>query len=492
MSSPQILIIDDEAALRQVLCAAVEQGGYSVLTAADAKEASARLTKGDIDIALCDVCMPGMSGIELMQKTRASGVDTTFIMMTAFASVDTAIQAIKAGAQDYMIKPVCTEEILHRIAQAAAVRGLRDENRVLRKAVLGNRDDRFHFSAPSMQALDRLVGKVAPTESTVLITGESGTGKGVIARSIHEQSFRAEGPFIPVNCGAIPENLIESEFFGHLKGAFTSADRSRKGLFLQADKGTLFLDEIGELPLPMQTKLLHAIEDKEIRAVGSEQARRVDVRIIAATNRNFSAMVKEGKFREDLYFRVSVFQVHVPPLRERQQDIPALLRFLLKRSRMSGHSDRPLGIDPAAEEMLLRYAWPGNVREMENVINRACILADGVTITVADLPPEVTDMNTVATHALRRNIPTMPGGTGGTGAQAQFEPQGLREQLRRIEANIVLRAIDECGGDRRVAALRLGIGLSSLYRKLEEFERDGMMGPSAMANEPTRAGRMST
>ena len=450
----QVLIVDDEPALRQVLSSAVAKAGYVVSTASNATEAAARMLQGDVDIALSDVCMPGTSGLDLMREMRSAGVDTTFIMMTAFASVDTAIEAIRAGAQDYIIKPLRNEEILHRIGQAAAVRGLREENRTLRRAVLGDREDRYRFVAPAMQALERLVGKVAPTDSTVLITGESGTGKGVVARALHEQSQRSNGPFIPVNCGAIPEQLMESEFFGHTKGAFTSADRTRKGLFQQADKGTVFLDEIGELPLQMQTKLLHAIEDKEIRPVGGEQARKIDMRIVAATNRNLNAMVKEGRFREDLYFRLSVFEVHVPPLRERARDIPGLLRFCLRRARVSGHATKELGIEPEAEDLLLAYAWPGNVRELENVVSRAYILADGDRITAADLPPEITRL---ALHGEP---------LGGD------VPGGLREQLRRIEVGIVLRTIEEAGGDRRAAARRLGIGLSSLYRKLEDYERD--------------------
>jgi len=471
MPGLQILVIDDEPALRQVLATALTKAGYAVASAADAEQASARLVQGDVDVALCDMCMPGTDGLGLMRQTRAAGIDTTFIMMTAFASVDTAIEAIKAGAHDYMIKPLRNDEVLHRIAQAAAVRGLRDENRTLRKVVLGTREDRYRFAAPSMLAVDRLVSKVAPTESTVLISGESGTGKGVIARAIHEQSTRADGPFIPINCGAIPENLLEAEFFGHTKGAFTGADRARKGLFLQADKGTLFLDEIGELPLHMQTKLLHCIEDKHIRPVGSEQARRVDARIIAATNRDLAQLVREGKFREDLYFRLSVFQVPVPPLRSRQQDIPGLVRFFLRRARISGHAAKDLSIDPDAEDLLLAYAWPGNVRELDNVVSRAYILADGDRITTVDLPPEITRQ---APRAGRR-------------ADVGEAHRTLREQLRHIEASIVLRTIQEAGGDRREAAQRLGIGLSSLYRKLEEYERTGVttgsIEPGAMRAE---------
>jgi two-component system, NtrC family, response regulator AtoC len=291
----------------------------------------------------------------------------------------------------------------------------------------------------------------------VLITGESGTGKGVVARSIHEASRRADAVFLPVNCSAIPEHLLEAEFFGHTKGAFTGADRARKGLFLQADKGTLFLDEIGELPLHMQTKLLHAIEDKEIRPIGGEQGRRVDTRIVAATNRNLDEMVRQGRFREDLYFRLSMFRIHLPPLRERTGDIRGLIAFFL-RNLQAAEGREALSIDPEAEEILLAYRWPGNLRQLENVINRAHILADSNLITVADLPPEIT-----------RDLPA-----GGTAGMAMPAGGYLRDQLRQVEVRIVVRTLEETGGDRRAAAQRLGIGLSSLYRKLEEFEAEGL------------------
>lgn len=451
-----VLVIDDEVAIRQILASAVSKSGHSVDTAGTVREASAKLVRGDVDIALCDIKMPDGNGVELVRSFKGSGIDTHFIMVTAFASVETAVEALRAGATDYIVKPVRSEELLHRMEQIGSIRGLKAENQALRQLVAGDRGV-FHFGAASMVEADRMVSKVAVTDSTVLVTGESGTGKGVTARSIHEMSPRSEFPFIPVNCGAIPENLLESEFFGHAKGAFTGADRARKGLFSQADRGTLFLDEIGELPLHMQTKLLHVIEDKEVRPLGGEMVRKVDVRIVAATNRNLGEMVKEGKFREDLFFRLSMFHIHIPPLRERRDDISRLIRFVL--SGFAGNGKKPMELDPMAEEILIDYAWPGNVRELENVINRAHILADGGRITLADLPPDIARQSNAKE---RTGTDLNPGGGG------------LREQLRRVEADIILRTLKEFGGDRRLAAQKLEIGLSSLYRKLEEFETMGV------------------
>jgi len=454
MTSLQVLVVDDEPAIRQVVAAQLRKAGHSVEQAVSGEAAMERLAKGDVDIVLCDIKLPGLSGIEVLRQARATGIDTAFIMMTAFASVDTAIEAIKAGAADYMIKPLNNEELLHRLTKVGDLRGLRAENRVLRRLVLGVNQEVFGFNSPAMREMEHMAAKVARTNSTVLVTGESGTGKGVVARLIHQQSPRADGPFIPVNCGAIPENLVESEFFGHTKGAFTGADKVRKGLFLEADGGTIFLDEIGELPLSLQVKLLHVIEQKEVRAVGSEQARPVDVRIIAATNRNLEEMAAQGKFREDLYFRLSVFHIHVPPLRERRQDLAALIKFLLQRNtRRMGSGATQVSLDPGAEELLVNYDWPGNVRELENVIDRVLVMADSGRITIADLPPQITKI-------------TSPPASE-TGLQISGT---LREQVRKYEVAIILRAVEETGGDRRAAAQKLDIGLSSLYRKLEEFD----------------------
>jgi len=308
-----------------------------------------------------------------------------------------------------------------------------------------------------MADVERLAGRVAPTESTVLITGESGTGKGVIARRIHDSSSRAKGPFLPVNCSAIPEQLLESEFFGHTKGAFTGADRARRGLFLEADRGTIFLDEIGELPPHMQTKLLSVIEEKTVRAIGSDQPRRVETRVIAATNRDLPEMVKQGKFREDLYFRLAMFHIHLPPLRERRADLQGFIRHTLAAMARSG-GKRGLELDTEAEQALIAAEWPGNVRELENVLNRACILADDGRITLADLPADIAG---IARSALA--------------ADAALGAEGsLRQQLRALEAQLIARALHQANDDRRLAAERLGIGLSSLYRKLDEFERLGV------------------
>jgi DNA-binding NtrC family response regulator len=453
MTSLQLLVVDDEPAIRQVVSSQLRKAGYTVDQASDGETAMERLSRGDVDIVLCDIKLPGLSGIDLLRQARAANVDTAFIMMTAFASVDTAIEAIKAGASDYMIKPLNNEELLHRLTKVGDLRGLRAENRVLRRLVLGVNQEVFGFNSPAMREMENMAAKVARTNSTVLITGESGTGKGVVARLIHQQSPRAEGPFIPVNCGAIPENLVESEFFGHTRGAFTGADKARKGLFLEADGGTIFLDEIGELPLALQVKLLHVIEQKEVRAVGGEQTRPLDVRIITATNRDLAEMVAQGKFREDLYFRLSVFHIHVPPLRERRQDLSALVRFLLQRNTRRMGNRHEISLDPGVETMLANYDWPGNVREMENVIDRAIILADGNHIMIADLPPQITKADQSANHS------------------DSFQCSGtLREQMRKYEAALIFRTIEETGGDRRAAAQKLNIGLSSLYRKLEEIE----------------------
>jgi two-component system, NtrC family, response regulator AtoC len=458
MPELNVLVVDDEPAIRQVLSAAITKAGYAVDSAGSAAEAMAKLDKAPFDVVISDVFMPITDGIELLRQARAKGHGATFIMVTAFASVDSAIDAIKAGAWDYITKPLRNEEILHRLEQIDALRGLREENRALRSMVLGGAKGSFSFSSPAMQAVERLVSRVAPTDSTVLITGESGTGKGVTARRVHELSSRRDGPFVAVNCAAIPDNLIESELFGHTKGAFTSADRARKGLFMQADRGTIFLDEIGELPLAMQTKLLHVLEAKEVRALGSEASRKIDVRIVAATNRDLPTMVKEGRFREDLFFRLSVFQITMPPLRERRSDIQALLHHVIAQRVMPSGSSESLSLDPEAEDLLVNFAWPGNVRQLENVLHRAAILADGGCIRVVDLPPEVS--------SLVPNAPSMAGGAAEPGEGS------LRDRVRRFELSLIRRAIDDASGDRRLAAQRLGIGLSSLYRKLEEFSGD--------------------
>ncbi|MBU6444964.1 MAG: sigma-54 dependent transcriptional regulator [Alphaproteobacteria bacterium] len=452
----QILIVDDELAIRQILGAALKTAGYAIDEAGSGEEALARLATGEIDVVLCDICLPDLSGIDVLTRTRTLGVDTKFIMITAFASMDTAIEAMRAGAADYIIKPLCHEEVLHRLRQVCELKNMRDENRMLRKLVTSDADQKYRFKSLAMQEMERLAKKVAPTDGTILITGESGVGKNVIAHDIHQNSWRSEALFLPVNCGAIPDTLVESELFGHTKGAFTSADKARKGLFLQAEGGSILLDEIGDLPLPVQSKLLQVLEEKQFRAVGSERMQKADVRIIAATNRNLSEMVTAKSFREDLYFRLNAIHIDVPPLRELRDDIPGLVQFVLERCATRLAPKRKLAIDPLAEELLVSYNWPGNIRELRNVVESAFILAEGDTITIADLPNEIGGVH-----------------RGGRGEASRFARAigDLNHQVRAFEATLLTQALQEANGDRRMAAQRLGIGVSTLYRKLEEFNR---------------------
>ncbi|MDP1901507.1 MAG: sigma-54 dependent transcriptional regulator [Rubrivivax sp.] len=447
-------MIDDEAAVRQILAAAVTEAGHTVERAGTMADARSKLARGDVDVALCDIKLPDGNGIDLVRESKAARRDTAFIMVTGCASMETAVEALRAGAADFVTKPVHNEEMLHRIAQIEALGGLREQNRTLRRVVSENEPKLYRFTCAGMLEVERLVAKVAPTPSTVLITGESGTGKGIVARMIHELSPRHAGPFLAINCSAIPEHLLESEFFGHAKGAFTSAVNSHKGLFQQAENGTLFLDEIGELPIRLQSKLLNVIEDKEVRPVGGEQVRRVDTRIIAATNRNLQDAVTQGTFRNDLFFRLGMFQIAIPPLRDRQSDIPALVRFLLSRGQPSGVAEA-LSIDPLAEEVLLAHHWPGNVRELDNVINRARILAEDHCVMIADLPAALLE-------AARP--------TGVAGLTSLDAAGTLRDRIRRCEAEILRGTLADAGGDRKLAAQRLGIHLSSLYRKLDEHD----------------------
>lgn len=441
-----VLIVDDEPALRQILGNVVSKAGHQVQLAENGTQALELLGKGGVDVALCDIRMPDMTGIDVVSKAREAGIETAFLVMTAFASVNTAIEAMRCGAYDYMIKPLRNEDLLNRLTQLADIIGLRSENQTLRRLVMGFEGQQCMMQSPAMQQIERLIGKVAVTDSTVLITGESGTGKGVTARSIHQNSQRSDGAFIPVNCGAIPENLIESELFGHVKGAFTGASKAKKGLFQEADQGTIFLDEIGELPLNLQVKLLHVLEARTVRPVGSEKTVAIDVRIVAATNRNLPEMVEAGSFREDLYFRLNIFNIELPPLRDRKEDIDGLLDFfVVKESKKMGLASE-FEIDAEARQLLKTYNFQGNIRELENVIARALILAEDGVIQSIDLPQQI----------LQTQRGVVPIGST------------LREQVRQFEIGVINQAVIHFDGDRRAAAKQLGLGLSSLYRKLED------------------------
>ena len=458
MTALQVLVVDDETAIRQVLVSQIRRAGHVAEDVGDGAGALGRLAQGDVDVCVCDIRLPDIDGIEVVRKAREQSIETSFVMMTAYASVDTAIEAMKLGAFDYLIKPLRPNDLLHRLQQIADITVLRDENRRLKTLVAEREDGGFAARSPQMRAVEATAAKVAPTNGTVLITGESGTGKSYIARRIHQQSPRQEQPFVTVNCGAIPENLMESEFFGHTKGAFTGADRAKKGLFREADGGTLFLDEVAELPLALQVKLLHVLEDKEIRPVGSEQGRKVDVRIIAATNRDIRGMVRRGEFREDLFYRLNVLNIHMPTLRERTEDLPELIRYFIRREAKRLGLPGQAYLDAAAEELLVHHRWSGNLRELQNVIARALVLAEDGEISVSDLPSQVHGGGN-HNHA---NLDMRP---------AMLRSGSLRQQVRDFEAQLIHEAIEQADGDRMLAARRLGIGLSTLYRKLDEADK---------------------
>ncbi|MEW8026669.1 MAG: sigma-54 dependent transcriptional regulator [Candidatus Thiodiazotropha sp.] len=451
MKQMHILVVDDEAAIRQVLTAQLTRAGHTVDQANCGQDALDMMYTSDFDVCICDLRLPDLDGLEVIKCCRAKEIDIAFLMITAFASVDTAIEAMKLGAHDYLMKPVKVEDVLIRIEHIADVARLRDENRYLRKMVEADiRSDTLGLSA-SMREIETIIKKVSRTEGTVLITGESGTGKSHIARTIHSNSSRRDRAMVTVNCGAIPKELLESELFGHIKGAFTGADRNKKGLFREADGGTLFLDEIGELPLALQVKLLHVIEEKELRPLGTEQSRRVDVRIIAATNRKVDQMLQDGAFREDLYYRLNVLHITLPPLRSRREDIPLYIGYFLDSEIKRLGLEGDYALDPDVEEHLLAYEWPGNLRELQNVIARMLVLADNCTISMGDLPSHVTKYE-------HNGIDHDIGETFGS----------LREQVRRFEIGVIKKAIHAADNDRAIAARTLDIGLSTLYRKLEE------------------------
>ncbi|MFT4570026.1 MAG: DNA-binding NtrC family response regulator [Hyphomicrobiaceae bacterium] len=442
-----ILVVDDETASRESLSDVLTEEGFLVKTARDAMTAMALLDEYEFDLVITDLRMPEISGVELLREVRIRSPQTLVILMTAHASVETAVDALREGAHDYMIKPLVYDEVLTKIRHLLDRRDMAWQIQYLRREV----ESRYDFEnlvgrSRAMRDITTLIRKVAPTRTTVLITGESGCGKEVVARAIHRDSERREKIFLPINCGAIPENLLESQLFGHTKGAFTGAVSAQEGLFQRAKGGTIFLDEIGELPPALQVKLLRVIEDKEIMPVGATSSGKVDVRILAATNRNLEKMVEDETFREDLYYRLNVFNIKIPPLRERREDIPVLIEFLVQRHNvdMNRHFK---GVDNAAMKILMGAVWKGNIRELDNVIEHSMILADTEWITSEDLP----------------------GGFAPQGGR-DLEPVGddLKSAVRFYERSHIDGVLERTNGDKRAAARLLGVSLSSLYRKLEE------------------------
>ena len=385
----RVLVVDDEENIRVVLRTLLRRHSYEVETAASGEEALALVDSFGPDCILTDVRMPKMGGLDLLATLKAKGNDATVIVMSAYGNTDMAIEAMKAGAYDYVPKPFKPDEVVLALRKAEERELLRRENRALREEI--RKEHRFEdilAKSGNMQDVFRTIAKVAAYKTTVLITGESGVGKELVARAIHRRSDRRGSPFIPVNCGAIPENLLESELFGHRKGSFTDAVQDRRGLFEEADQGSLFLDEIGELPLGLQVKLLRVLEDGKIRRLGETRDIAVDVRIIAATHRDLMAETKAGRFREDLFYRLNVLPINVPPLRERREDIPLLIEhFISRNNRRLGTNTQ--GLDTEARRLLYEYSWPGNVRELENTIERGMVLSEGDRIVAADLSDRI-------------------------------------------------------------------------------------------------------
>ncbi len=442
-----ILIVDDETNIRHSLQKVLEREGYSVRVAATAEEALELLKKRKFQVVLSDQKLPGMSGLDLLRKIKEMNPATEVVLITGYGTVETAVEAMKEGAYDFINKPFKRIMITKAVAKALEKQALSEENRYLRSRLLEPiQPENIIAKSSAMTKIMELVQRVAPLVSTVLITGESGTGKEVIARAIHRLSPRRNKQFVAINCGAIPENLLESELFGHVKGSFTGAVRDKEGFFKVASGGTLFLDEIGNVPVNLQVKLLRAIEEKAIIPVGGTQPIPVDIRIIAATNRNLEEQVESGLFREDLFYRLNVVGIELPPLRERQEDILPLAHYFIEKNRkILGKNIR--GLTPEAEDVLLHYPWKGNIRELENVIERAMILCDEAFLRREDLPA---NMCSAADPEI-------------------FFNGNLKEAVHRFEKKFIMRTLLKTKNDKRLAAQQLGLSLSSLYRKLTEL-----------------------
>ncbi|MGF1464637.1 MAG: sigma-54-dependent transcriptional regulator [Sandaracinaceae bacterium] len=455
----QILVADDEPNLRRVLRAQLSRDGYDVIAVQDGKEAVDALAQHHVDVVITDLRMPRLDGMALLEHVTASYPGVPVIMITAHGTVDTAVAALKVGAFDYITKPFEQSEFRNVVGKAARTRELTEREVVAEPA---GRFDIIGQSAPMREIYD-VIGKVADTPSTVLITGESGTGKELIARALHESSSRHDRPFIRVNCAAIPAELIESELFGYEKGAFTGAVTSKPGRFELADGGTLFLDEIGEIPVAMQVKLLRAIQESEFERVGGVKTLRVDARLVAATNRDLAEEIRAGRFREDLYYRLNVVQLRLPPLRERTDDIPLLVDHFVRQFRERLRKD-VRGVSHAARAALVRYGWPGNIRELENVMERCMLFCDGDEIEVADLPPEL--RSSTGVPPVRPPRPSVP-------PSSSAPPEGLKEAVRQVtsqvERELIVRALRQTGGNVTHTARLLKISRKSLQTKMKEL-----------------------
>ncbi|HEY5974985.1 MAG TPA: sigma-54 dependent transcriptional regulator [Geobacteraceae bacterium] len=448
----RILVVDDEESLRHVLSVVLKKQGYLVDTADNGEAALAKLSEQRYQFILSDIMMPQMDGTRFLQEAVARNVPATIIMMSAYGTLDTAIECMKLGAYDYISKPFKNDEIVLVLKKAEERERLKEENRRLREEI----GQEYSFGSiisrnERMREIFDLIRRVCDFKTTVLISGESGTGKELVARALHYNSRRQQAPFVAVNCGAIPESLLESELFGHVKGAFTDAIADKVGLFEQADGGTLFLDEIGEMPLSLQVKLLRVLQEEEIRRVGGSSTRRVDVRVVSASARQLEDEVRAGRFREDLLFRLNVFAITLPPLRERLEDVPLLAEHFLAKFAVT-FGKQVSSCTPEAMQALVSYHWPGNVRELENVIERGVILCDGAVLEAGTLPEKVA------------------GAVGpGIGFALAGDSLSIKQAEITLEKELIRRALDKTGGNRTHAARLLDISHRSLLYKLKEY-----------------------
>jgi len=443
---PKILIIDDDSSLRRVLEYNLQQEGYDVYTAADGESGLQLFAEKAPPVVITDLKMPGMSGFQLLSAVKERSPATVVIVLTAFGAIDTAVEAMKLGAFDYLTKPFNREELKLTVLKALQLQGLSEENRLLKEELSGRAEFKSIVgTSRAMEGVFSVVRKVADTEATVLITGESGTGKELVARAIHSGSSRRGAPFVAVNCAAIPRDLLESELFGHVKGAFTGAIRDKEGKFQLADGGTIFLDEVGDLPLELQPKLLRVLQERVVEPVGGTDQQKIDLRVVAATNADLERWIAEGKFREDLYYRLCVIPIQLPPLRERVEDVALLVRYFCAKFRAEG-----VTFSKPALERLQSYAWPGNVRELENTVERLLIMREGDEIGVDDLPEKISAIAPAPEEGVLR-LP--PGGYS----------------LEQLEMEVVLEALTRCDWNQTAAARFLRIPRHTLIYRMEKY-----------------------
>ena len=466
---PRILVVDDEESIREFLEIMLRKEGYEVTCAEDGKQALDVVKKRSFDLVISDMQMPNMTGMDLLREVKAQYPDMLFMMITAFGTTETAVEAMKFGAYDYILKPFKIDEVRINIANALRSQNLEVENRTLKKEL--NKEYSFQSlvgNSDSMHRIYDLVKRVSQTPTNVLVTGESGTGKEVVAKAIHYNGPLKDKPFVTINCGAIPESLMESEMFGHKKGSFTGAIADKAGLFEVADGGSLFLDEVGELPLTIQVKLLRAIQERVIRRVGGTEDAKIEVRIIAATNRELEEMVKQGTFRQDLYYRLNVINIKTPPLRERADDIPLLANHFLKKYNERLNKSIQ-GISDEAMEMLKKYDYPGNVRELENIIERTVALEGGATILPESLPPFV-------------NTPSGRKMASAHEIEVTDDGLDLDKVMGQIEKELLVKAIHAAGGIKKKAAKLLNITFRSMRYRVEKYSL-GTIGDDELDDE---------